>query len=235
MTAAGRTPTRGRRTDFSGDFDRVAAWALKNLSALVTEYTGTKLRHGRGPCPLHGGGGLMNRAFAVICALAGLLLHPLTISGQSTGRADSLRRVASENAAAVDLSGVWDIDGDYKGSDGVFFKASGSFAYVSSTPTSNDDGDVALMSLYLQPMAGGNARWMGVRLYCRYHSARKRTECTPEDGATALLDVNVIVPGLLVRGLPGEVELSEPDSKEPAVRFTSRSSPRGALKLSRPK
>jgi len=37
------------------DFDRVRAWALVNLEALVVDYAGLELRRGRARCPIHGG------------------------------------------------------------------------------------------------------------------------------------------------------------------------------------
>lgn len=52
------TLTRGRhahRLDRGADFNRVAAWALAHLAALVEEYAGVTLRRGRCACPLHGG------------------------------------------------------------------------------------------------------------------------------------------------------------------------------------
>lgn len=54
-TWAHRVTLTRRPVDRRADFDRVQAWALGNLSALVEEYAGVELQHGRCACPLHGG------------------------------------------------------------------------------------------------------------------------------------------------------------------------------------
>lgn len=167
----------------------------------------------------------------------GLAIAPFeAIAGQSGSRstvsADSERQA---NEAAVNLSGVWDMDGEYNGKTGIFDKATGYFAYVSSTPTSADDGDVAVLSMFLQPMAGGNSHWVGARLSCLYRASRKRTECLPTDGSSSLLEVNFIVSGLLIRGIADELVIEEPDDKNGETRFSSNSTSRGKLQLTRPK
>lgn len=62
-----------------------------------------------------------------------------------------------ENAMAVITSGVWDVDGEFKGPGGVYYKLQGYFAYVGSTSTSNDRGDAAVLAMFLEPMAGGSS------------------------------------------------------------------------------
>jgi hypothetical protein len=148
-------------------------------------------------------------------------------------RADSLSEVAFENAMAVVTSGVWTIDGEYKTPSGAYHKLTGYFAYVAATKQSDDDGDAAVLAMYLEPMAGGASTWLSARLSCAHVAALSTVRCVAEQGASQLLDLNFRFKTIPVRGRETEAEIVEPEDKG-EKRWESRSSARGRFTLKRP-
>ena len=172
----------------------------------------------------------------------------LTLAGRvgaqarPTTRADSVKKLRAwtdsvlkevrffQDSVAVATSGSWDIDGEFKGADGKYFKMTGYFAYVASTSASKDGGDHAVISMFLEPLAGGPPHWLGSRLNCKWASGS--TRCYATSGASILLDLNVLLKGTPHRGERLEAEISEPDSKRgDTLRWTGRTSPRGKFSL----
>lgn len=140
---------------------------------------------------------------------------------------------ALANRLAVGGSGVWNLEGEYKGTRGEFYKLSGYFAYVASTPWSNDRGEAAVLAAYLEPLAGGAATWTSARLACHYGGAGPtlETRCLAVEGASQLLDLNFVVKFLPVRGERVQGVIRQPDDKSPERRFEGRSSERGKFTL----
>lgn len=166
---------------------------------------------------------------------------PVTRSpqGASAPIDSALMRRSVENSLAVSTSGVWDIDGEFKGARGEYFKLTGYFAYVASTSWSNDNGEEAVITMYLEPMAGGASYWIGARLSCslasRLAADATGVRCVASSGASSLLDLNFTFRSIPMRGLEADAEISEPDNKDVSARFTSRSTPRGKFKIAPPK
>lgn len=156
--------------------------------------------------------------------------QPASRSGAPTRR-DSAEAAAFENRFAVATSGVWTMDGEYKGSSGIYYKLTGYFAYVASTSTSKDNGDEAVLAMYLEPLAGGNSMWISARLICSIVSGADRVRCLPAQGATQLLDVNVTFSSVPFRGMRAEAVITEPDDKSAKDRFAGRSTARGRFNL----
>lgn len=144
---------------------------------------------------------------------------------------DSAANAALENRLAVATSGVWNMDGEYRNSRGVYHKLTGYFAYVASTTTSDDRGEAAVIAMYLEPMAGGAADWMSARLRCWYPETSTGVRCVAVEGATALLDLNIFFKTIPFRGRRAEADLTEPEDKSVAKRWESRSSFRGKFTL----
>jgi len=137
-----------------------------------------------------------------------------------------------DNLLAVLTSGTWEMDGEYKGPTGIYYKLTGYFAYVGSTPTSKDAGDRAVMAMYLEPMSGGAATWLSAHLGCERISGK--TRCVPAAGAKSLLDLNIIFSKIPFRGDTVTAEITEPDDKTIKERFTSRFSSRGKFTMRPP-
>lgn len=156
---------------------------------------------------------------------------------QARGRAavtsprDSAAAAALENEIAVIRSGVWTMDGEYKNSSGVYYKLTGYFSYVASTSTSIDKGDAAVIAMYLEPLAGGSATWISARLFGVVTARAEEVRCLAAEGATQLLDVNFTFRAMPVRGARAEAEITEPDDKTAADRFSGRSTNRGRFAL----
>ncbi|MBP6571547.1 MAG: hypothetical protein KA226_09030 [Gemmatimonadales bacterium] len=178
----------------------------------------------------------MNRLAAAF--LQALLVAPLTVvAAQSsstppaTTKRDSVAEDNTDNAFAVLWSGTWKLDGEYKNANGVYSKLTGYFAYVASTRTSADDGDRAVIAMFLEPMAGGDTSWLGASLYCAYAVSSKTVNCAATSGAASLLDINIIFTTIPRRGQSVEAQITEPTDKSSANRFTSRSSNRGKFTM----
>lgn len=154
------------------------------------------------------------------------------VKAAATAARDSAEAAQNfENLVALVLSGVWDIDGEYKGPDGVYYKLSGYFAYVSSTTTSRDDGDRAVMSMYLEPMAGGASSWLGATLRCSSRGKDRGPGCRPTQAAKQILALNFLFPKYPTRGDTVNVEITQPDSTSGPARLTSTYTPRGKFVL----
>jgi hypothetical protein len=138
----------------------------------------------------------------------------------------------TENRLAILSSGVWEMDGEYKSPSGAYFKLRGYFAYVASTSTSRDDGERAVMAMYLEPMSGGTADWLGASFLCQI--AGRATRCYATNGAKSLLDVNILFSDIPWRGDTVSAEITEPDDKSLSERFTSRFVPRGKFVMRPP-
>lgn len=175
-------------------------------------------------------------------SISGVLGFASIAHGQETARRsaserrDSAETANIESRFAVTTSGVWNVDGEFKGKSGEYFKITGYFAHVAATSSSRDDGDNAVIAVYMEPMAGGTARWVGARLSCWIPKDddgkfRNEVRCLPVDGANVLLDCNIVFKSIPVRGEDAEAEITEPTDKEPEKRFTGRSSSRGRFKL----
>lgn len=137
-----------------------------------------------------------------------------------------------DNFLAVVRSGVWEMDGEYKGTRAEYYKLTGYFAYVGATANSDDDGEAAVMAMYLEPMAGGAPVWLSARLRCSLVSQEVR--CIAVAGANQLLDLNYVFKRGPFRGTEGEIEITEPEDETAAKRFVGRSTSRGKFKLVRP-
>lgn len=145
---------------------------------------------------------------------------------------DSSARVRQlENEMALIGSGVWQVDGEYKAPTAAYFKLTGYFAYVKATSTSRDDGDRAVIAMYLEPMAGGRSLWISASLVCASPADIPGTRCAASEGATQLLDLNFVFKTVPIRGSRIDAELFEPDDKSPERRWTSRSTSRGRFAL----
>lgn len=159
-----------------------------------------------------------------------------TARRSASDRKDSAKTANVENLIAVTTSGVWNIDGEFKGKNGEYFKITGFFAHVAATSTSRDDGDNAVIILYMEPMAGGSAHWIGARLRCWMPTnddgkLRGEVRCLPLEGANALLDCNIVFKTIPVRGEGAEAEITEPSDEDSEKRFSGRLTPRGRFKL----
>lgn len=154
-----------------------------------------------------------------------------SVAAQRISRAltDSAEKANGENNVAVLTSGVWKVDGEYKGTQGEYYKLSGAFAYVSSTSATVDNGDAAVIAMYLEPMAGGTTTWYGARLGCTFRN--KVLVCYALEGAKGVLDLNIIFKNMPIRGQSAEAEITEPDDKSADRRWTSRSTVRGRFTL----
>lgn len=159
-----------------------------------------------------------------------------TAAGQVVG-GDRVARTSADSLTealvAMLLSGVWDIDGEYQGPRGVFYKLTGYFAYVASTSYSDDRGDAAVISMYMRPMAGGQLEWLGASLKCERQgiNSKPRVQCLASHGASQLLDLNFLLSEYSLRGSKLEVEITEPVEKSGPQRFTGRSGSRGKFTL----
>jgi hypothetical protein len=172
---------------------------------------------------------LFRFAWAVVAALS-FELYAKELGAQSSS-AINAGADAQENAVAVATSGVWKVDGEYKGTTGIYYKLTGYFAYVSATSKSNDNGDAAVLSMYLQPLAGGDADWLGAMLSCYIGPDRKEIRCEPVSGAKSLLDLNIRFASMPLRGRAAEADIGAPDDTSPAKRWESATTPRGRFKL----
>lgn len=152
---------------------------------------------------------------------------------RSAPASDSASAAALEYAFAVNTSGVWVVDGEYKGKRGEYYKLSGYFGYVAATSKSIDKSDGAVAALYLEPMVGGAPTWIGARFTCVMLKDMAGTRCLPVDGASQLLELNLEFKTVLIRAAPAEAELLEPDEKG-ANRWTSPTVSRGRFTLKRP-
>ncbi len=137
--------------------------------------------------------------------------------------------------ASIIQSGTWNIDGEYKSSTGVFYKATGYWATVISPVEVSEGHWNAVLVLYLEPYSGGVATWMGARLTCQSVPLPVKPEalhCTAIQGASALLDINFsIQPAVYSRFEEATVTLTEPEDKAPDKRWTSRQTSRGRFRL----
>jgi hypothetical protein len=123
------------------------------------------------------------------------------------------------------------MDGEYKTTTGAYHKLTGYFAYVASTSTSKDNGENAVIAMYLEPMSGGAATWISARLECTIPVDGTAVRCIAVQGAKQLLDLNFTFRSMPFRGMRADAEISEPDDKTSDKRFTSRSTPRGKVAL----
>ncbi len=180
-------------------------------------------------------------------AVALMVLPAPLLSAQSQDSAFALVRHLVESdtnrfsrlmeGQALWRSGFWAIDGEYEGPTGVFYKATGYWAFVLSTGVVESGKPNAVLALYIEPYSGGQSRWLGAALTCHvplspmtHESAR----CAVSEGATALLDLNFMVdPGVFFRFQDVTVTLTEPEEKDPVNRWTSRSKSRGRFHLIR--
>jgi hypothetical protein len=131
-------------------------------------------------------------------------------------------------------SAVWKMDGEYKGTRSQYYKLTGYFAYVAATERSDDDGDAAVLAMYLEPMAGGAATWISARLSCELEKAGTGVRCIASEGATQLLDLNFRFKTIPFRGKSAEAEITEPEDKDLDKRWTGRATARGKFIISRP-
>lgn len=175
---------------------------------------------------------LLRRLALLICFTLSMLPGMTGAQARPTRTdTDSVTKANLENRLAVLTSGTWDIDGEYKGPTGTYYKLTGYLAYVAATSTSRDGGERAVISIYLEPLAGGVADWLGARLACTIVDG-PNTRCNATSGATSLLDLNFVFRGVLYRGERIDAEISAPDAKDDAVgRWTGRSTPRGRFTL----
>lgn len=72
---------------------------------------------------------------------------------------------------------------------------------------------------------------LSAKLNCWLAKDASGVRCLPIDGAKMLLDVNIVFKTMPIRGERCEAEITEPDDKEVAKRFDSRSSSRGRFTL----
>jgi hypothetical protein len=166
-----------------------------------------------------------------------LLCAPLSSAQRpAQSRSDSATAANLENRIAVATSGVWNVDGEFKQTDGAYYKLVGYFAWVASTSWSADNGEQAVASFNLQPMAGGASYWLGARFLCRYVKADTVVRCVPMEGANVLLNLNIDFKLFPQRGQRAEATISEPEDKSGEKRFDSvdRSTPRGKFSLTLP-
>lgn len=177
---------------------------------------------------------MSHKSYVLCAALTLACAHSVGAQSRpsSARPVDDSSVINRENDVAVRSSGVWEIDGEYKGTRGEYYKLTGYVGYVAATSTSLDDGEAAVISMYLEPMAGGSSTWLGARLSCEVSASG--TRCIPVNGAKQLLDLNIEFKGMPWRGLKIEAVISEPDDKDVAKRFGGRSSARGKFTMAPP-
>jgi hypothetical protein len=133
-------------------------------------------------------------------------------------------------------SGLWMIEGEYKGSTGVFYKATGYWTFALDVGLLATNKPNAVVALYLEPYGGGESHfWLGASLKCEIAispTPPQPAHCLVKEGATALLDLNFAVdPGVFFRFQDVTVTLTEPEDKDPAKRWSARAVSRGHLHL----
>lgn len=185
--------------------------------------------------------GLIAKGFSTrlvaLCLFAGL---PTFALGQTSDRLSSTssdstaKALAMDNALSVMTSGVWKIDGEYKGPRSQYYKLTGYLAYVAATERSDDDGDAGVLAMYLEPMAGGTATWISARLSCAFEKVGNGVRCIAVEGATQLLDLNFRFKTIPFRGKTAEAEILEPEDKSLDKRWTGRSTARGKFTIAKP-
>jgi hypothetical protein len=143
----------------------------------------------------------------------------------------SLRRISL--AIVAWSGGTWNVDGEFKDAAGRYHKLTGYWAY-SGEPGVNltQAWPNTVVSLYLEPYAGGPSSWIGASLRCEAGRETGKGKCIAYEGAKELLDLNFVVEGgLPLRGTEASVILAEPEVKSGDDRWTSRTSSRGRFRL----